>query len=314
MNTPSVSVVLPTYNRAHTLPRAIASVLAQDARDLELLVVDDGSTDDTRQVVGGINDPRLRYLQRPRNGGPAAARNTGLAHARGEYIAFQDSDDEWLPLKLNKQLAALRQAPPDIGLVLCGQLRWDTRNLCYLPDRTRTGARQGQLREEILRSNFALTPSWLVRRAVFDAIGGFDETLPMLEDWEWLIRYNERCPALLLDEPLMMVWESADSISHNHEKYILALSTIIQRHAPALAADPKSLANLHYVLGKKYALHVSTARARTEFFRALLLWPRDWRHWMALGLTLAAPQVLFRHVWRRVRRLKGFEIPQQKTP
>ncbi|HUP91362.1 MAG TPA: glycosyltransferase family 2 protein [Solimonas sp.] len=312
--TPWVSVILPTFNRAGTLPRALASVLAQSVGELELIVVDDGSTDGTAQLMAGIRDPRVRYVPRERNGGPAATRNSGIELARGEFVAFQDSDDEWLPLKLEKQLAALEAAGPQVGLALCGQLRWDTRELVYLPGHARRGARSGRLRQEILRNNFALTPSWLVRRAVFGQIGAFDETLPMLEDWEWLIRYTERGAAVLVDEPLMMVWESPDSISHNHAKYIPALEAIIARHRAALAGDPRSLAGLHYVLGKKLALHGSPAQAREEFRAALRLWPRDWRHWAVMALTLAGSQRLFQKVWRHVRRLKGFEVPHTDRP
>ncbi|MFP5307675.1 MAG: glycosyltransferase, partial [Gammaproteobacteria bacterium] len=304
MTSPNVSVVLPTFNRARTLPRAIASVLAQGETSLELIVVDDGSTDDTERVVAALQDSRVRYVRRSGNGGPAAARNAGLALARGEYIGFQDSDDEWLPLKLEKQLAALRSAPPQVGLALCGQLRWDTRTLWYLPAHARTGVRNGRLREEILHNNFALTPSWLLRRKVVEELGGFDETLPMLEDWEWLIRYTARFPAVLVDEPLMMVWESRDSISLKHSRYVVALERIIAAHRDALADDPRSLANLHYVLGKKYALYIDPAAARVAFGEALRLWPRDPRHWVALALSLAGSRALFQRVWLGVRSMK----------
>ncbi|MFA5938157.1 MAG: glycosyltransferase family 2 protein [Sinimarinibacterium sp.] len=307
---PKVSVILPTFNRARTLPRAMTSVLAQSERSLELIVVDDDSTDDTESVVTSVADPRVRYVRRTGNSGPAAARNAGLAVARGTFVGFQDSDDEWLPLKLEKQLAALDAAAPDVGLVLCGQLRWDTRTLWYLPDHGRTGVRSGRLRAEILRTNFALTPSWLLRRSVVERLGGFDEALSMLEDWEWLIRYTERHAAVLLDEPLMMVWESADSISLNHARYVRALETIIAKHRDALSADPLSLANLYYVLGKKYALYVETTAARPAFRKALQLWPRDPRYWAAFALSLAGSRTLFQRAWLGVRRMKGIELPR----
>ena len=105
---PLISVIMPTYNRAHTLPRAIRSVLAQTWENLELIIADDASADNTRQLVLAIPDRRLKYVRNEINRGAAAARNLGLSHARGEYIAFQDSDDEWLLDKLTIQMEALR--------------------------------------------------------------------------------------------------------------------------------------------------------------------------------------------------------------
>ena len=174
INAPAISVVLPTYNRAHTLARAMHSALQQSFRDLELIVVDDGSSDSTEALVASLSDARIRYVRRA-NGGVAAARNTGVAHARGEMIAFLDSDDEWLLNKLEKQVAALRAAGPDVGLALCGLLRYDTRQVFYLPGRSRIGARAADIHAEILRNNYALTSSWCVRREHFEQVGPFDE-------------------------------------------------------------------------------------------------------------------------------------------
>ena len=107
-----VSVIIPTYNRAHVLPRAIESVLKQTYTELELIVVDDASTDDTAAVMTAITDPRVRYV-RKEHGGAAAARNRGIAEAKGEFIAFQDSDDVWHSDKLEKQLAYLQAERAD---------------------------------------------------------------------------------------------------------------------------------------------------------------------------------------------------------
>jgi len=102
-----VSVIIPTYNRAATLGRAIDSALEQTIDDLEVVVVDDGSTDDTESVLAAYEDPRVRTIIHATNQGANVARNTGLEHVRGEYVAFLDSDDVWHPAKLERQLAAL---------------------------------------------------------------------------------------------------------------------------------------------------------------------------------------------------------------
>lgn len=116
-----VSVVIPTYNRAPTLPRALESTLAQTIDDLEILVVDDGSTDDTASVLATYQDvdSRVRPVVHATNQGANVARNTGIEHARGEYIAFLDSDDEWHPEKLERQLAALEDRPDEWVGVYC---------------------------------------------------------------------------------------------------------------------------------------------------------------------------------------------------
>src|SRR4030042_5052103 len=106
---PTVSIIIPTYNRAHLVMRAINSVLDQSFQDFEIIIVDDASRDNTEKMVSGIRDKRIFYIRHEKNRGGSAARNTGIKQARGEYIAFLDSDDEWLPEKLEKQLKVLEQ-------------------------------------------------------------------------------------------------------------------------------------------------------------------------------------------------------------
>ena len=123
ISNPGISVIIPTYNRAHLISRSAKSVLAQTYPDFELIIVDDGSGDNTEEIIEALADPRIRYLRHESNRGVSAARNTGIRAARGDYIAFQDSDDEWLPQKLEKQLGLFEQDNRgDLGLVLCEHL------------------------------------------------------------------------------------------------------------------------------------------------------------------------------------------------
>ena len=117
---PIVSVVIPTFNRAHLIMRALQSVLTQTFTAWETIVVDDGSTDDTETVVLSLGDSRIRYCRQPENRGPAAARNRGMREAKGEFIAFLDSDDEWFPDKLELQVARFRELPETVGLIYTG--------------------------------------------------------------------------------------------------------------------------------------------------------------------------------------------------
>ena len=122
-----VSVILPLYNRAESIVGAINSVLDQTYRNLELIVVDDASTDQSIELVEAISDPRIRLLRHETNQGAAAARNTGIEAAKGGYVAFQDSDDEWLPEKLDKQMQVFLAAPEGVGAVYCGFVRMGER-------------------------------------------------------------------------------------------------------------------------------------------------------------------------------------------
>ncbi|WP_353861963.1 glycosyltransferase family 2 protein [Azospirillum formosense] len=189
MEEPLVSIVIPVFNRAHTLRRAVDSVRAQDAGCWELILVDDGSTDQGCDLVAAYGDPRIRVLRHSTNRGAAAARNSGVQASRGRYLAFLDSDDEWLPGKLSSQIAALERAgAPD---ALCTG---------FVLHRERTGQSSerwpqadGSWFETILDGCYVSPGSTLmVNRERFLTVGPLDETLPRLEDWDWLLRYTER--------------------------------------------------------------------------------------------------------------------------
>lgn len=116
----TVSVIIPTYNRAHLLGRAIQSVLAQTYEDFEIIVVDDASTDVTEQVVKSFADDRINYIRHQKNKGGSSARNTGIKAAKGEFIAFLDSDDEWVPKKLEKEINRLQTLSNEVGVFYGG--------------------------------------------------------------------------------------------------------------------------------------------------------------------------------------------------
>lgn len=190
MRKPLVSVIIPVFNRAHTLRRAIESVRAQEVSAWELIVVDDGSTDGSADIPASYGDLRIRTLRHDENRGAAAARNSGVSVARGRYVAFLDSDDEWLPGKLAAQLDAL-EGRPDAPQALC---------TAFLLHREETGRHSkrrpradGSWFETILDGCHVSPGSTLmVQRDCFAVVGPLDERLMRLEDWDWLLRCTER--------------------------------------------------------------------------------------------------------------------------
>jgi len=181
---PIISVVIPTYNRKEALARAVSSVVAQSWAQWELIVVDDGSTDNTEEALWPFSDPRILYVRHTENRGGSAARNSGISRARGEYVAFLDSDDEWFPEKLAEDVAAFSR--PGVGLVYCGKELVDPDGRVLL---RRIPSLEGELYRQLLAHDFIGSCSRVaVRRDILEAIGGFDENLPARQDWDLWVR------------------------------------------------------------------------------------------------------------------------------
>lgn len=184
MRNPLVTTVMPAYNCARFVGEAIESILAQSYKPVEIVVVDDGSTDGTRDVVRRFGG-KVRLLEHE-HGGPAAARNAGIAAARGELIAFLDADDLWKDNKLELQAPLFEN--PQVGLVYG--------NFDYIDEdsrliRTRLGRwYRGRIFRWIMKYGLAWTGTVVVRRAVFDRVGGFDESMPVAEDWDMWLRVS----------------------------------------------------------------------------------------------------------------------------
>ncbi len=228
---PRVSVVAPVYNRAGLVERALRSVFAQTLPDFELIVVDDGSTDELAKTLAQFRDPRLRLVRHERNRGPGAARNTGIKEARGACVAFIDSDDEWLPEMLKRLRARLELGPPERSLALSG----------FYLERDRLGRREARplpdAADWYLRSlagcNVSLGSCALIRRSTFDEIGLFDERMRRFEDWDWLLRYTAKHPIAAVEEPMAVIhsgagWPSAEEVER-------AARQIWERHGAAVA-------------------------------------------------------------------------------
>ena len=165
---PTVSVIIPTYNRAHVLGRSIQSVLNQTFQDFELIIVDDASTDDTESLVNRFRSKKIKYIRHQVNQGGSVGPtpNTGLRIAKGDYIAFQDDDDEWMPEKLERQMKVICAAPPEVGVVYTRITKYDSLGNYIRP--LKVAKKEGYLFKQLLNECFIQWTTALIRRECFD--------------------------------------------------------------------------------------------------------------------------------------------------
>jgi len=254
---PEVSVILPVYNRMHALEDSIRSVLLQSFENLELIVVDDASTQDLHPIVRGIDDPRLRYFRLARNGGASVARNAGLAEARGAFIAFQDSDDLWLPRKLERQMKVLEERP-DVGVVTGSKVLYgsgsdgtygiDKVSLCP-PPATRLREGDDQVAKFLVENRISLQNA-LFRRDCYPDPVWFDEKVRSNADWAFTSSLAQHTRILELPEPVVMAFISTDSISKNHRAKVIGLLRILRRNRAVFASYPREAALNQWWLGR----------------------------------------------------------------
>lgn len=225
-----VSVIIPTYNRADKIKPAVESVLNQTYTDFELIIVDDGSTDNTKDVIESINDSRIRYVYQE-NAGACSARNNGIICSKGEYIAFHDSDDIWHKDKLEKQMNALLQSRADI---VCCRL-----NKKY-PDGT-IKLKPKQMKQGFMNPVTNLfgigTQTIVAKRIVFDNYK-FDRAFPCFQECELLYRVTKRFSLYCLDEGLVDYFVGDDSISADHTKKYFACKLFLQKHPEIITEYP----------------------------------------------------------------------------
>lgn len=199
MSTPRVSVILPVFNRAAIVRRCLDSVRAQTFSDWELLAVDDASSDHSVDVIAALGDPRIRILRHETNRGAAAARNTAMREARGEFVAWIDSDDEWLPEKLARQVALLDASGAGLGGCDYFMLTAGREHPVRLP-------RTDDWRRELhFECRLAAGTTLVVRRSCIDAAGLLDEALRSHEDWDWCLRLTKHARLVIVPELLARI-------------------------------------------------------------------------------------------------------------
>lgn len=276
---PTVSVIIPAFNSAATIERAIRTALAQEGVSFEVIVIDDGSTDETGRVVEQFGD-RVRMARQP-NGGPAKARNHGARLAGGEWLAFLDADDEWVANKLAHQLA---RADDRTGLIYTDCL--------YFGDSNRVTARQsdglqlteGDLFEDLLlRNNIITLSSAMIRKRDFDRLGGFDESPALIgvEDWDLWLRYAAEGRVGLCPEPLTRYRWHAGGTSRKLDHMNRARQLVLQRalSLPRGRQMSRAVTRRAYASAWRIAAWYAAATERRKaiwwYTRSLLWWPWD---------------------------------------
>lgn len=246
---PKVSVIIPTYNRANLIGRAINSVLNQTYRDFEVIVVDDASTDNTLGVIEQIKDDRIKVIKHKLNAGAAISRNTGVNASKGDYIAFLDDDDIWQPTKIEKHIRVFQISGPNVGVVYSSlkQLVGGTEKL--IPD-ARVKKKEGYILKELLKGNFIGTPASVIRKGCLEKSGGFDESLPKFQDWELWLRIARCYEFKYIPEPLLISYYSPGGVSYQSPAVKTeTMKYIIDKHKDLFEKEKRVLSGHYYYMG-----------------------------------------------------------------
>ena len=295
---PRVSVVLPTRNRVEFLPRSLGSVLNQTQRSLECIVVDDASTDGTMDWLATVRDPRVRVVRTEEPIGAAAARNRAIGLAAGRFVAFQDSDDEWLPDKLERQLALFVSAAPP-AVVYCGL--WIDR--AGQRDRAFVELRDDPFTRLLGYAGPVTTPALVIDR---DAVGEdlyFDDRLPAMQEYDLLLRLTRSHTIDCVEDPLYVWYQHQGPRVSDVANQMHARRVILEKYADDLAARPAIAAHHWWRLAAAQRALGDDAGARESVSRAAQLRRRQprFRALQAVGRLGLRP---FDWAWRAQEHLE----------
>ncbi|MGB9961588.1 glycosyltransferase family 2 protein [Halobacterium sp. MBLA0001] len=238
---PLVSVVIPTHNRADILPRALRSVQQQSHENLDIIVVDDCSSDDTSNVVQNLADSRTRYIRHEENKGANAARNTGIKAANGDYIAFLDDDDKWLEPKIEMQLERFKLLPSSYGLVYSGRKIVEDGEVIeeYIPDK------EGDIYDILLNGNIIPSESPLIREECFENVGNFDTKFQSSQDIDMWIRIAKQYEIACVPKVLAIsFWGHNDRISQDYDKKYQGTMRLLKKYWWDMLKNPRAAINV----------------------------------------------------------------------
>jgi len=308
---PLVSVVIPTFNRAHTLGRALSSVERQTYPNREVIVVDDGSTDETETVAGRFRG--VKYVRQPENRGQAAARNAGISLARGEYIAFLDADDEWMPAKLEKQVERLEVAPADAGLITTAFALIDRAGRPSPPNPPQPI--EGDLSSAILAhiegrpEIVGVFSTLMFRKAIVDEVGLLDESLLCWEDADFYLRAAQRFKFQFVPESLAVKHECQDSVSFNWMRESTGIGTFWAKHRVQFGSRPlfrRYLARHLHGVAVQACLAGDIDHGRRLFIESLTLVPMQWHPVAHLAMSYTGARA-YSGIWSARQRIRAWQ-------
>ncbi|MGP1255122.1 MAG: glycosyltransferase family 2 protein [Kiloniellales bacterium] len=293
---PLVSVIIPVFNRADKIVGCLRSVCNQTYRNIEVIVVDDCSTDETLKVIAGFRDNRLKVIASERNGGAASARNHGLKVAKGDFIAFQDSDDFWLPEKIETQIRDFSALSESYVGLYSGKILYGKRGiglsgptLCSFVPQLEDHDAFDSIRSSTAKKNHVTMQSLIIRRNVIDQGLRFDDTLRCNEDWDFALQLSDQGKIAFKPKPHCLAMLSDDSISRNKSANVLSVSYILRKHTKMFKEYPKHFAWHLYGVSRYLAKRGKPRSANIVLTAALKRDPLRLRYLMAYALHLLAP-------------------------
>ena len=302
---PTVSVVIPTYNRADVIERSIKSIQDQTYQDFEIMLVDDASTDNTDEVVRRIQDERIRYIKLEKNSGPSHSRNVGIKESQGKYIAFLDDDDEWLPDKLEAQVSLFDDTNNRVGAVYSAFWRIQKNKRVYIPS-PKIKKKEGDILKNVLERYMIGTPAIIVRKDVLDEVGYFDVALQALVDWDLWIRIARSYHFRFVDRPLTVSHYSKVSVSANRMNVVAAYEVLLKKHADIILKNRKAIAKVYLQMGNQYSHCGNASEGRKYFFRSLIKYPLRPSAWAGF-LSLIMGSEFYMKLVNIKKRIRGFE-------
>jgi glycosyltransferase involved in cell wall biosynthesis len=273
---------MPTYNRAHSIQDAIKSVLHQSFGDFELIIIDDGSTDNTEEIIKGIDDSRIVY-QKVDHKGANFARNVGIKLAKYDLIGFQDSDDFWFTDKLLKQVKEAQKLSSKYAGVFCGFYRENSKGIkTYFPE---SKPDEDNLYYQLLKGNLIGTPSLVLKKKILEDIGLFDEKIPRFQDWELVLRIAKKYRIKYIDEPLFEAFNNRNNISKDVISGYVATKKIYQDHYSVIKNDKASMAWYAYTLGL-FCLQLKKPKKARDYFKICIVNDcLQWKPWIRVFST-----------------------------
>ncbi len=269
---PKISIIIPTHDRLEMLKRAIGSVLAQTYTDWELIVVDDHSEPSARSVIESFADSRIHFIRHEMSQGGAAARNSGIREACGNYIAFLDDDDEWIPEKLTIQMERFSVTGPEVGFCFSAveNIYDDRREISKVADGV-----QDHFLQALGNPKGYLTVTLIIKREVFDRVGLFDESLPSHQESDLIMRAAKYYKGLGVNRPLVRVnmRSGYGRIGSKPSRRILGREMLIKKHYVDMAKYPDILAFHYFQLGLWHRSIKKYREARRYFWCAFQTHP-----------------------------------------